>query len=106
MSRRKISRREAFRAGAGAAAAGALAGRPANAGTPAAGAADNVYTRVGVRPFINCTATYTINGGTLVLPEVRAAMEEASRYSVNIDELMEKVGQRLAKLRFHSDGAA
>jgi L-seryl-tRNA(Ser) seleniumtransferase len=51
-----------------------------------------------VQPFINLTATYTINGGTLTLPEVKRAMEEASHYPVNIDELMEKVGERLARL--------
>jgi L-seryl-tRNA(Ser) seleniumtransferase len=53
---------------------------------------------VGVRPFINLTATYTINGGALTLPSVKRAMDEASRYSVNLDELMEKVGARLADL--------
>lgn len=58
----------------------------------------NIYTRIGVQPFINLTATYTINGGTLMLPEVRAAMDEAARYSVSIDELMAKVGARIARL--------
>ncbi len=56
-----------------------------------------IYSRIGVKPFINLTATLTINGGTLILPEVRAAMDEASRWSVNIDELMEKAGQQLAE---------
>jgi D-glucosaminate-6-phosphate ammonia-lyase len=56
-----------------------------------------IYTRLGVKPFINLTATYTINGGALMLPEVREAMDEASRWPVNIDELMEKAGQRLAE---------
>lgn len=58
----------------------------------------NIYTRIGVQPFINLTATYTINGGTLTLPEVKQAMDEASRHAVNIDELMEKVSERLAAL--------
>ena len=57
-----------------------------------------VYTRIGVRPFINCTATLTINGGSLMLPEVIAAMEQAAHFHVNIDELMEKAGARLAEL--------
>jgi D-glucosaminate-6-phosphate ammonia-lyase len=89
----RISRRDVFRAGGLSAAAGLL-GKAA----PAAGRAANIYTRIGVRPFINCTATYTINGGTLTLPEVKEAMDEASRYSVNIDELMEKVSERIAQL--------
>ena len=58
----------------------------------------NVYTRIGVQPFINCTATLTINGGSATLPEVISAIEQASHYHVNIDELMEKVGDRLAEL--------
>jgi L-seryl-tRNA(Ser) seleniumtransferase len=57
-----------------------------------------VYTRIGVRPFINCTATLTINGGSMTLPEVVAAVEQASHYAVNLDELMEKVSERLAEL--------
>jgi seryl-tRNA(Sec) selenium transferase len=57
-----------------------------------------VYTRIGVRPFINCTATYTINGGSQMLPEVISTIEQASYHHVNIDELMEKVGDRLAEL--------
>ena len=95
---KELTRRDMFRTGA---AAGLLAGGsavPAAAATPATNRAANLYTRMGVRPFINCTATYTINGGTLTLSEVKEAMEEASRYPVNIDELMEKVGERLASL--------
>src|SRR5579864_8553941 len=87
------SRRELFQAGAlASAAASSLAAAPARSEDP------NIYTRIGVRPFINLTATYTINGGTLTLPEVKEAMDEASRHSVNIDELMDKVGQRVAEL--------
>jgi len=88
-----LTRREVFRAGGGGTALGLLAGSPA-----AAASDSNIYTRIGVRPFINLTATYTINGGTLTLPEVKRAMEEASHYPVNIDELMDKVGERLAQL--------
>jgi L-seryl-tRNA(Ser) seleniumtransferase len=57
-----------------------------------------VYTRIGVRPFINCTATYTINGGSQMLPEVIATIEQASHWHVNLDELMEKVGDHLAEM--------
>ena len=76
-------------------AAGLASAQPGNA-APAAG--PEVYTRIGVRPFINCTATLTINGGSLMLDEVIAAVEQASHYHVNLDELMEKVGDRLAEL--------
>ena len=51
-----------------------------------------------MRPFINLKAAYTIDGGLLTLPEVKRAMEDASYESVNLDELMAQVGQRLGKL--------
>jgi L-seryl-tRNA(Ser) seleniumtransferase len=91
----RLNRRDVFRSG-GLIAAG-LASGGAGCAAPAA-TGPEVYTRIGVKPFINCTATYTINGGALMLPEVMAAMEQASHYAVNIDELMEKVGNRLAEL--------
>ncbi|MDP6778305.1 MAG: hypothetical protein QGI83_16235, partial [Candidatus Latescibacteria bacterium] len=56
------------------------------------------YESVGVRPLINCMGTYTIVSGSLVLPEVRQAMQEASKQYVHLDELMEKVGARIAEL--------
>ena len=89
-----LSRREVFQAG-GMATAWSLLG---NSPTTAKTGGSNIYTRIGVRPFINLTATYTINGGALSRPEVKQAMQEASHYPVNLDELMEKVGDRLAEL--------
>ena len=58
----------------------------------------NIYERIGVRSFINCCGTRTIHGGTLMVPGVKRAMEAASEAFVNIDELMEGVGGRLAEL--------
>lgn len=60
--------------------------------------ANRLYEHIGVRPLINCRGTYTILSGSQTLPEVKAAMDEASRRYVNIDELMEGVGKRLAEL--------
>lgn len=56
------------------------------------------YESIGVRPLINCRGTYTIISGSLSLPEVKAAMEAASRQYVHLDELMEKVGERIAEV--------
>ena len=92
----EFSRRDLFRTG-GAVAAGLAAGGSAES-APISNASPEVYTRIGVRPFINCTATLTINGGSQMLPEVIATVEQASHYHVNLDELMEKVGDRLAEL--------
>jgi L-seryl-tRNA(Ser) seleniumtransferase len=58
----------------------------------------NPYLVLGVRPFINCCSVRTMHGGSLMLPQVRDAMAAASRQFVNLDELMEAAGQRLAEL--------
>src|SRR5215472_1092986 len=39
-----------------------------------------------------------MHGGSLMLPQVRDAMAEASRWFVNLDELMEAAGARIAAL--------
>jgi D-glucosaminate-6-phosphate ammonia-lyase len=57
-----------------------------------------IYQSIGVEPIINCRGTFTIIGGSVERPEVRAAMDAASRYFVQIDELADAVGQRLAEL--------
>jgi L-seryl-tRNA(Ser) seleniumtransferase len=102
------SRRDVFRVGSMATAAGVIGGIAGTDAAPASQARSSqlpapakgpqVYTRIGVRPFINLTGTLTINGGALMLPEVREASHQAADYSVDIDELMEKVGARIAEL--------
>ena len=58
----------------------------------------SVYQRLAVRTFINAVGTLTTRGGTLMPPEVKAAMEDASTNFVMLHELQEKVGARLAEL--------
>ena len=63
------------------------------------GAADkNIYDAIGVETIINCRGTFTILGGSIERPEVLAAMEAASGYFVQYDELAFGIGQRLAEL--------
>ncbi len=57
-----------------------------------------LYESIGVRPLINGRGTYTILSGSLMLPEVRAAMDEAAQHHVHLDELAEAIGARLAAL--------
>src|SRR5262245_36945519 len=57
-----------------------------------------IYQSIGVEPIINCRGTFTIIGGSVERPEVRAAMDAASKYFVQIDELAEAVGRRFAEL--------
>ena len=58
----------------------------------------SIYRAIGVEPIINCRGTFTIIGGSVELPEVLAAIEEASRHFVQYDELAEGVGRRLAEI--------
>lgn len=58
----------------------------------------DIYQSIGVEPVINCRGTFTIIGASVELPEVRAAMEYAAQYYVQLDELAEGVGRRLAEL--------
>jgi len=62
------------------------------------GGTANVYERIGVRPLINARGTWTYLSGSLILPEVRQAMEAASRQFVDLFELQAGVGKRLAEL--------
>src|SRR5215471_4920116 len=74
-----ISRRAVLNT-AGIAAAGFNA-RPAG-GAVSAKTGPEVYTRIGVQPFINCTATYTINGGSATLPQVIEAIKQSSKEEI------------------------
>lgn len=96
----RLNRRDVFRAGAVMGAAGYLAPKSARgaARLPNRAAGPDVYSSMGVRPFINCTSTYTINGGSAMMPEVIEVMSQASFYPVNLDELMEGAGKRIAEL--------
>ena len=58
----------------------------------------DVYQSIGVRPLINARGTFTIISGSLMLPEVRSAMDEAAQHHVHLDELAEAIGARLAEL--------
>jgi uncharacterized pyridoxal phosphate-dependent enzyme len=58
----------------------------------------NVYSRLGVKTVINCRGTWTYLSGSLQFPEVRSAQEEAGQHFVNMVELHQAVGRRLAEL--------
>src|SRR5689334_10426731 len=94
-----LNRRDLFRrGGALAALAGVTRGIPAPAAPATLNIGPDIYQSIGVRPLINCKGTFTIISGSQTLPDVKRAMEEASRHYVNLDELMEGVGRRLAEL--------
>jgi len=93
-----VSRRELFQTGG-------LLAAPALFGSATAMAAPGplkpgpgIYQSIGVEPVINCRGTFTIIGGSVELPEVRAAVTAATQAFVQLDELAEAVGKRLAEL--------
>ncbi len=90
-----ISRRGFVRGTGAAAIAGLVGARGASAKSKGP---ITTYESIGVRPVVNCWGTMTILSGSLMLPEVKAAMDEAGRHYVHMDELMEGAGRRLAEL--------
>ncbi|MGH9386591.1 MAG: hypothetical protein ACRD2N_20150 [Vicinamibacterales bacterium] len=104
-----LSRRELFRRSTLLALPAIFRGTTLAAATPAAAPAApaamdglrvgaDIYQSIGVRPLINARGTFTIISGSLMLPEVRAAIDAAARHHVHLDELMAAIGARLAEL--------
>ncbi len=58
----------------------------------------NIYNSLGIETIINCRGTFTILGGSTERPEVLKAIEDASGYFVQYDELAFGIGKRLAEL--------
>lgn len=58
----------------------------------------SIYDAIGVVPIINCRGTFTILGGSTERPEVIKAIEAASGFFVQYDELAMGIGDRLAEL--------
>lgn len=92
-----MQRRTVFRA------AGLLAAIPSLARRAFGAAASthdplDVYKRLGLRPIINAAGTYTHLGGSLMPPEVIAAMNDAAQGYVPIRDLTKATGERIAQL--------
>lgn len=69
------------------------------------------YEALGVRPVINAHATLTKLGGSLMSAEVLDAMNHAASCFIDLHDLQQKVGERIAKLTqneaaYVSSGAA
>ncbi len=61
-------------------------------------AGQSIFESIGVDTIINCRGTFTILGGSTERPEVLKAMEAATGYFVQYDELAFGIGRRLAEL--------
>ena len=69
----------------------------ARAAAPAAAGRD-YFKDLGVRPFINAAGTYTDMTASLMPPEVMAAINYASKHFVPLNELHDRIGERIATL--------
>lgn len=81
--------------------AGALDAAPADGASAegeAAGAGRDYFQELGVRPFINAAGTYTAMTASLMPTEVMQAINYASKRFVMLEELHDRVGERIATL--------
>src|SRR5947207_4919090 len=74
------------------------------AAAPARKGGRDYFRELGVRPFINAAGTYTAMTASLMPPEIMEAINYASRHYVMLDELHDKVGERIAAL-VHAEAA-
>src|SRR6266851_2453589 len=92
-----VTRRAALQTGTGLA-LGSILGSGESPGVEPKQRTPSVYEALGVKHVINATGTVTVLGGSIMPPEVVAAWMDASRHSVNLLDLHDKVGERIAKL--------
>ena len=59
---------------------------------------NDFYARLGVKRIINAASWITVHGGSIMPPAVVEAMEEASRWFVDLHELNQKAGEVIARL--------
>ncbi len=86
-----LSPRKLFAAGSGAA-------RAADTKLSGFGSSGNVYEELGVTTVINGQGTMTVLGGSLMRPEVEAAMTLASQHFCSIPDLEVAAGKRIAEM--------
>ncbi|MEN8203102.1 MAG: aminotransferase class V-fold PLP-dependent enzyme [Bacteroidota bacterium] len=95
-----VSRRTLLKRLAGLPLVGGLFGTGLLAGSPVQnpGIRRDYFKELGVRTFINAAGTYTSMTGSLMRPEVIEAYNYATNEYVLLDDLQDKVGERIASL--------
>jgi hypothetical protein len=58
----------------------------------------SIYEAIGVKPVINARGHNTVLGGSTPSPRVKAAMDQADRYFVDMAALLDRAGQIIAGL--------
>lgn len=65
---------------------------------------NDLFAELGLRSFINAAGNYTVLTGSLMTEEVMKAINSSSRKYVMLDEVQDKVGEKIAQL-CHAEGA-
>lgn len=65
---------------------------------PVLRAKQNLFKDLGIRPLINARGTMTFLSGSLMEPEVLAAINETAHDFANMHEVEDKVGERIAEM--------
>lgn len=71
---------------------------------PTSAAARNLFQELGIRTFINARGTITAMSGSLMHQEVLDAIQHGAQAFCMLDEVQDKVGERIAKL-VHAESA-
>ena len=79
-------------------AASALLTKPSGAKLDRPRYTRDFFTELGLRPFINARGTITALSGSLMLPEVLEAVNYASQQFVSLNDLQDRVGERIAEM--------
>lgn len=58
----------------------------------------DIYSELGIQKYINAHDTYTLYGGSRMSEKVLAAMSEAAQHYVDINELQDVIGRKVAEL--------
>jgi uncharacterized pyridoxal phosphate-dependent enzyme len=98
LSRRKLVKRLASLPLIGGFVGSGIAIQSVAAVTPAAKPAQNLFKELGIRPLINARGTMTFLSGSLMEPEVMAAINATAHDFANMHELTDKVGERIAEM--------
>ena len=57
-----------------------------------------LFERLGINPIVNARGNNTVLGGSTPSPRVRQAMLDAERYYVDMQQLLERSGERISEL--------
>jgi len=64
----------------------------------------DLFKELGIRTFVNAAGNYTVMSGSLMPPEVMDAINAASKKFALVDDVQEKVGERIAQM-CHAEAA-